>query len=99
MAGMVTFDHLDIVEFVGGYLEMITLYENAVKSSMYDPLKLLMDKVIFHTWPSVRPIFAFCARQVELSRVSWHDSSYFHLTHAWTGCDHRTESILLVYII
>ena len=77
VAGTIAFDRLDMAEFVAGYLEMIVPYENSIKTSMYEFLKLLMDKAIFYSWPSVRSFYAFCAKQVEIGRVSWNDSAYF----------------------
>ena len=50
----------------------------SVKNSMYDVLKLLMDKAVHYSWPSVRSFYTFCAKQVELDRITWMDISYFN---------------------
>ena len=49
VSGMPPFDKLDIAKFVSGYLEMISTYDSLVKNSMYDFLKLLMDKAIYYS--------------------------------------------------
>ena len=67
---MPSFNKLGIAIFISGYLEMISTYDSSVKNSMYDFLKVLMDKAVYYSWPSVRSVYAFCVRQVELGKFN-----------------------------
>ena len=69
----VEYEKLDMSDFVAGFLAMIKPYEAQRKSDMLNILELLMIKASSYLWRSVRSFYAYIARQVELSRLDFHD--------------------------
>ena len=69
------YDKLELAEFVAGYLAMIKTYDPVATKLMLCHLELLMIKGISYTWSSVRLFHAHIAKQVELYRLEWSNTS------------------------
>ena len=69
------YDKLELAEFVAGYLAMIKTYDPATTKLMLCHLELLMIKGTSYTWSSVRSFHAHIAKQVELYRLEWSNTS------------------------
>ena len=69
------YDKLELAEFVAGYLAMIKTYDPPTTKLMLCHLELLMIKGISYTWNSVRSFHAHIAKQVELYRLEWSNTS------------------------
>jgi len=62
---------MELAEFVTGFLDMISPYNNRRKSAMLEYLALLMSKASSYSWPSVRAFHTHVAKQIELCRLEW----------------------------
>ena len=72
--GTLTYESLDIPDFIYGFLEFYKEQSPTCKQALLKHLQLLMERAATYTWPSVRSFHLAIATAVEQGRLSWTSS-------------------------
>ena len=71
--GTITYESLDLPDFVNGFLEFQKQQADACKPGLTKHLQLLMARVSTYNWSSVRKFHLLIATAIDQGRLSWSD--------------------------
>ena len=69
--GTLTYDSLDIPDFVYGFLEFYKEQSATGQSALLKHLQLLMERATTYSWPSVRSFHLAIATAIDQGRLAW----------------------------
>lgn len=75
--GTITYESLDLPDFVNGFLEFQKQQTEASKPALTNHLQLLMARASTYSWSSVRSFHLSIATAIDQGRLSWSDCEAF----------------------